>query len=119
MTLKSFAMYRRRLLGAAVALLPMLVFAQFRVEISGVGGTQLPIAIPDFRDESRAGHPVAAIIRADLERSGQFRIVDAPTTTGLFEGSLPVYTDWRSRNADALAGGSATRLADGRVDLRY
>ena len=110
---------RRHVLAAAAAVLPISGLAQFRVEIAGVGGTQLPIAIPDFRDEARAGQPVAAIIRADLERSGQFRLVDAPSTTGLFEGSLPVFTDWRSRNADALAGGSAARLADGRIDLRY
>ena len=123
MTLMPTTMSRRFVLAAAAAaFLPVLsasAVAQFRVEISGVGGSQMPIAIPDFRDESRAGQPVGAIIRADLERSGQFRIVDAPSTTGLFEGSLPVFADWRSRNADALTGGSAARLADGRVDLRY
>ncbi|MCV2359166.1 Tol-Pal system beta propeller repeat protein TolB [Paucibacter sp. TC2R-5] len=91
--------------------------AQFRVDISGVGGTQMPIALPDFRDEARAGQPVAAIIRSNLERSGQFRIIDAPA--GMFEGSQPVWSEWRARNADALAAGSAARLADGRVDLRY
>ncbi len=92
--------------------------AQFRVEITGIGGTQVPIALPEFRDESRAGQAVAAIIRADLERSGKFRIIDAPQS-GLFEGSQPAWSDWRARNADALAAGSASRLADGRVDLRY
>ncbi len=91
--------------------------AQFRVDISGVGGTQMPIAVPDFRDEARAGQPVAAIIRANWERSGQFRIIDAPAA--LFEGSQPVWPEWRARNADALAAGSAARLADGRIDLRY
>ena len=118
MTFMSLAM-SRRLLFAAAAVCPMLASAQFRVEISGVGGSQLPIAIPDFRDEARSGQPVAAIIRADLERSGQFRIIDAPSSTGLSEGSQPIFSEWRSRNADALAGGSAARLADGRVDLRY
>jgi len=114
-----FEISRRHALLAVAAAMPMIATAQFRVEISGVGGTQMPIAIADFRDEARAGQPVAAIIRADLERSGQFRIVEAPSTTGLFEGSQPVFTDWRSRSADALAGGSAARLADGRVDLRF
>ncbi|MFY7866067.1 Tol-Pal system beta propeller repeat protein TolB [Roseateles sp.] len=92
--------------------------AQFRVEISGIGGTLLPIALPEFRDESRAGQAVSAIIRADLERSGKFRIIDAPQS-GMFEGSAPAWSDWRGRNADALAAGSASRLADGRIDLRY
>jgi TolB protein len=107
---------RRSLLGSAAALsLPAL--AQFRVEISGVGGTQIPIAVPDFRDEARSAQPVASIIRADLERSGQFRIVEAPA--GLSESTAPLWTEWRSRQSDALAAGSAARLADGRIDLRF
>ncbi|MCV2351922.1 Tol-Pal system beta propeller repeat protein TolB [Paucibacter sp. Y2R2-4] len=103
---------------AGLAGLSTPAWAQFRVEISGVGATQLPIALPEFRDESRAGQAVASIIRSDLERSGKFRIIDAPQS-GLFEGSQPTWSDWRGRNADALAAGSASRLADGRVDLRY
>ena len=55
------------------------VLAQFRVEISGVGATQVPIAINRFRDEDRAPQAIAPIVRADLERSGVFRIVDAST----------------------------------------
>jgi TolB protein len=108
---------RRGLLGAAAAFGLTPTLAQFRVEISGVGGTQLPIAIGQFRDEASAGQPVAAIIRADLERSGQFRVIDA--AAGLNETSSPSWVDWRARQADALAAGSAARLADGRIDLRY
>ena len=91
--------------------------AQFRVEISGIGATQLPVAVTRFRDEDRAGQPLSAIVRADLERSGAFRLVDA--SGALDERSSPLFTDWRGRGADALAAGSATRLADGRVDVRY
>ena len=47
--------------------------AQFRVEISGVGATQVPIAIVKFRDEDKSTQMVSGIIRADLERSGYFR----------------------------------------------
>lgn len=108
---------RRSLLGSAAALASLPALAQFRVEIAGIGATQMPIALPDFRDEARAGQPVAAIVRADLERSGQFRIIDAPP--GLSENSSPNWNDWRSKQADALAAGSAAKLADGRVDIRY
>ena len=87
--------------------------AQFRVEISGVGAIQLPIAITRFRDEDRAGQPLSAIVRADLERSGMFRFVES--SGALDERSSPQFPDWRARGADALIVGSATRLADGRV----
>ena len=109
---------RRTLLGAAAAGIAVPAGAQFRVEISGVGATQLPIAIPRFRDEDKAPQPVSAIIRADLERSGYFRPTEG-NGTPLDETSRPVMADWRGRSVDALAAGSVVRLADGRFDVRY
>lgn len=114
-------MKRRTILASSIAGLAGLggpAWAQFRVEISGVGATQLPIAIPRFRDEDKAPQPIAQIIRADLERSGYFRIVD-DAGAALDETSRPVMTDWRGKSADALAAGSVQRLADGRFDVRF
>ncbi len=116
-------------LGAVFGLLvvAMLGFgtaaqAQFRVEISGVGATQLPIAIVRFRDEEKAtpSLSISGIVRADLERSGVFKNVDTSSATGaLDENSQPAMTEWRGRSADALVAGSITRLADGRFDIRF
>ncbi len=112
---------RRRLLLTSAALVAASpaspVWAQFRVEISGVGATRIPVAIGNFRNENISGQTVAAIVRADLERSGRFKIVDAPQP--MDESSQPSMNEWRARAVDALAAGSATRLADGRIDLRY
>ncbi|HRI17573.1 MAG TPA: Tol-Pal system beta propeller repeat protein TolB [Burkholderiaceae bacterium] len=91
--------------------------AEFRVEISGVGATQLPIAIARFKDEEKAPQQVSAIVRADLERSGLFKIVE--TAVALDETAQPAMGEWRARGADALLAGSVTRLADGRYDVRY
>lgn len=119
MTIQTNAMplTRRTLLGGAAAGLGLPAWSQFRVEIAGVGGSRLPIAINDFRDETATGQPLASIIRADLERSGQFSLV--PGVAGMNEVSSPAFADWRGRAADALVAGSATRLADGRFDVRY
>jgi TolB protein len=108
---------RRAFLGAASAALGLPAAAQFRVEISGVGATQLPVAIVRFRDEDKSGQAISAIVKADLERSGVFRGVDAPGD--LTEASQPSFSEWRGRGADALVAGSVTRLADGRFDVRY
>jgi TolB protein len=91
--------------------------AQFRVEISGIGATQVPIVVGNFRDEDKTGTSLAGIIRADLQRSGLFRAVDSPEP--LDERSTINAADWRARGADAVVGGSASRLADGRLDVRY
>ncbi len=90
--------------------------AQFRVEISGIAGTQWPIAVATLRGEEAANAPVAAIVRADLARSGVFNLVDAPN--GLDDASALPQDALRQRGADALLAGSAARLADGRIDLR-
>ncbi len=112
---------RRGVLAASASILTLPIGApaqaQFRVEITGVGGTQLPIAVTKFRDEDKAPQPVSAIIRADLERSGLFRLVDAPEVVD--ETAQPVLADWRARGADALLTGSAARLADARFDVRF
>ena len=110
---------RRSFLAITSGLIASPAWAQFRVEISGVGATQLPIAIVKFRDEDRAtpSLSLSAIVRADLERSGAFRSIDAPGA--LDEAARPVMTEWRSRAADALVAGSIGRLADGRFDVRF
>lgn len=108
---------RRSFIGACGAGFASSALGQFRVEISGVGATQIPIAIARFRDEDRAGLALSAIVRADLERSGLFKGVDNSAT--LDENSQPVAGEWRARGVDALVAGSATRLADGRFDVRF
>ena len=108
---------RRTLLAAGLGGVTLPGWAQFRVEISGVGATQVPIAVARFRDEQKAPQPVGAIVRADLDRSGLFRTLDAPGV--LDETDRPVMSDWRNRGADALVLGSVSRLADGRFDVRY
>jgi TolB protein len=112
------ALWRRRELVALLGATALPAFAQFRVEVSGVGLTQLPIAIAPFRGEAGAPQKIAAIIAADLERSGQFRIVD-PAGAALDESSRPDVSPWRQRGADSLAAGSVNRLADGRYDVRF
>ena len=53
--------------------------AQVRVEIAGVASNQIPVAVAAFADEAMAPAQVSAIIKADLERSGVFKVIDAGT----------------------------------------
>jgi len=64
--------WQRRGLIAALAVAPVVpAMAQFRVEVSGVGLTQLPIALVPFRGEDASSQKISAVIKADLERTGQ------------------------------------------------
>ncbi|MHA7601942.1 Tol-Pal system beta propeller repeat protein TolB [Alicycliphilus sp. T452] len=109
---------RRHAVAALAAGSTLPALAQFRVEITGVGLTQLPIAIAPLRGEAQSPQKISAIVQADLERSGRFTGVDA-TGVALDETSRPDLSQWRQRKADALSTGSVTRLADGRFDVRF
>lgn len=92
-------------------------WAQFRVEVTGVGMTQLPVVIAPFKGEATAPQKLASIVQADLERSGQFKGLAAGSAS-MDETSRPDWTPWRQLSAEALVAGSVTRLADGRFDVR-
>ena len=109
---------RRGVLLGALSLVAIPVRSQFRVEISGVGMTQLPISVASFRGEEGLVQQISAIVLADLERSGQFRAIDAGGQV-IDEGTRPDPGFWRQKGADSLVTGSVNRLADGRFDVRF
>ena len=71
--------------------------AQMRIEISGVGGNQIPVAVAGFANEGVAPHMVSAIIKADLERSGAFKIIDAGVISDVNNVD---YSGWKAKGAD-------------------
>ena len=117
-SLRHIATLARQLLVVVLAAAVLPAMAQLRVEVSGVGLTQLPIAIAPFRGQDGMSQKLSAIVQADLERSGQFRATDLATSR-LDELSLPDLNAWRQKGADSLVAGSVTRLADGRFDVRF
>lgn len=68
------------------------VFAQISVEVVGGEGAKITLVIPQFTGAAA----ISEIVRADLERSGQFRVVLSEI-----------------QDADYLVQGSGERLADG------
>ncbi|GBU15422.1 protein TolB [Polaromonas sp.] len=109
--------FGRHLLLSLLAVGSFSAFAQFRVEVSGVGMTQVPIAVAPFRGREQSPQKIGAIVQADLERSGMFRAID---TAGVVadENTRPDLASWRQKGADALVTGSISVQADGRFDVR-
>ena len=102
--------------GICLSLMAHMSHAQFRVEVSGVGLTQVPIAIAPFRGEDSVPQKISAIVQADLERSGQFKVL--PTGKVIDETERPDVGDLRQKGADGVLTGSISRLSDGRYDVR-
>lgn len=82
-----------------------------------MGSTQWPITLLRFRDEEAGPQAISPVVKADLERSGLFRFVDAGPQHD--ETGSPAFTELRGKGVDALVAGSVARLVDGRFDVRF
>ena len=94
--------------------------AQLTIEVIGGGLQRIPIAVAPFPGEGALPSGISNIVRADLERSGLFRMVEVPASgTPPTEASSVNYADWKARQADALVLGSVAARADGRFEVRF
>jgi TolB protein len=108
----------RRILLVLSLFTAAIAHAQLSIEITGAGANRIPVAIAEFAGDQAAARIITATVRADLERSGLFRMVD-PGGTTLDENAQVNFGDWKGRGADALATGSLARSADGRMEARF
>ena len=104
------------LVAAGLAVAPLLANAQLTVEITGAGANRLPVAIADFTGERIVAQALTSVVRADLERSGLFRLVDAGAP--LADNVSPPFEDLKSRGVDAVACGSVSTAGEGRYETR-
>ena len=102
---------------SATLLIGSAANAQLQIEIAGVGSNQIPVAVAAFADESMAPSQISAVIRADLERSGVFKVIDAGQV--ISDSASIDAGAWKGRGADALVVGSVQRQPDGRLAVRY
>ena len=91
--------------------------AQLKIEVTGVGSDQIPISVANFVGDSPGDQSLSAIIRADLARSGLFRIIDSNEV--IPENATLDSATWRSRGVDAVVSGVVYRGTDGRIEIRY
>jgi TolB protein len=118
MKMNDMSRISRRIFLAFALLAAGLVQAQLSIEITGAGANRIPVAIVDFPGDPAASRVITATVRADLERSGLFKLID---NAGLaFDENAAInHADWKGRGADALAAGSIGRAADGRMEARF
>lgn len=116
--MKKFLSNFRLLLAASFAALSCAAQAELSIEITGAGATRYPVTIPVFENEGALPRGVTDVVRADLERSGLFSLIDI----GLVALPVTVVPDLpglRERGADAVLTGSVYPQADGRYEVRF
>jgi TolB protein len=85
----------------------------------------IPIAIPDIGGadgaSSQLGRDISGVIRADLARSGLFRVIDpaAYIQSGPSRGDVPNFQNWRPTGAQALVTGKTEAQGGGGVRVEF
>ena len=106
-------------------LLASPALAEIKVDITRGHSEPLPIAIMDFTGktagDTKFGKDISGVIRANLERSGLFRIVDqnAYIQKDVTVTAQPRFADWRVIGAKALVVGAVEQQSDGRLRLEF
>ncbi len=110
--------FQRFVLACAVGLAfsSVTAQAQLSIEITGAGANRLPVAIADFTGERVVSQALVSVIRADLDRSGLFKLIDAGAP--LADNTTPPFEDLKARGVDAIAGGSVVLATDRRYETR-
>jgi TolB protein len=95
-------------------------YAQLKIEITGFGSNQLPIAIVPLKGEEALPQKVTDIVISDLYRSGFFKIIDSGGVNPLPSEPADVqFPAWKTRGADAVVIGSVSPLPNGSWDVRF
>ncbi|MDP3874777.1 MAG: Tol-Pal system beta propeller repeat protein TolB [Pseudomonadota bacterium] len=106
-----------RLMATTLLLAATAAHAQLTVEITGAGANRIPVAIANFAGDGLLPQALTGVVRADLERSGLFKLVD-PGTTPVPENAAIDLNQWKDRGADALALASILPAPGGRYEVR-
>lgn len=106
-----------RLMATTLLLAATAAQAQLTVEITGAGANRIPVAIANFAGDGLLPQALTGVVRADLERSGLFKLVD-PGTTPVPENAAIDLNQWKDRGADALALASILPAPGGRYEVR-
>ena len=88
------------------------------IVIEGSDAKPFPVAIPVFENEGSLPHSISEIVRADLERSGKFQMIDLGLLS-LPESRLPDLPALASRGADAALAASVLPSSGGRFEIRF
>lgn len=110
--------FSRWLVIFVLCLLSTPMHAALDIEIFGGGTSRIPIAILPFSEEGRLPQSVTAVVAADLQRSGLFKMVDA-SGRALHEPEQIDYVDWTNRGASAIVIGHTSMLPNGQVEISF
>ncbi|WP_407965390.1 Tol-Pal system beta propeller repeat protein TolB [Bartonella sp. C271] len=96
-------------------------YAQLKGTIAKADFNPIPIAVADFLSHDSLGIKIAAVIAADLERSGLFFPLQKSSFPEISPNpdKQPNFSDWKKINAQGLVTGKVYRETDGRLKVEF
>ncbi len=101
-------------------LAPFSARAAMEIQVIGGAASKIGVALVPF--QTAPGQPAPAltqIVGDDLNRSGQFRLVDASGAQQPVEPAQVDYGVWRGKGAEAMVIGQIVALPGGRFEVRF
>lgn len=101
-------------------LAPFSARAAMEIQVFGGAANKIAVALVPF--QAAPGQPAPAltqIVGDDLNRSGQFRLVDASGAQQPVEPAQIDYGVWRGKGAEAMVIGQVFALPGGRFEVRF
>jgi TolB protein len=116
MTSRILSFLRSAVPACALVLASSVAQAQLAIEITGAGANRMPVAVASFEGENALPRAVTDVVRADLERSGLFKMIELGPSPMSAAGPVD-YARVRSRGADAVAVGTVSPNGAGRYQI--
>jgi len=113
------------LLLLAVVSSQAMAQAPLRIDITGVGTRQIPVAVAPLDAASGTqdfATTVIDVVRANLQRSGVLSLVDTGSPQPVLNERTPtesLFPEWRAKGAEALVIGSTSTGTSGRTEVRF
>ena len=101
------------------------VWAALKIDVSGAKTAPIPVALPDFAVQDEGLKDIAkqmtAVVKADLESSGLFRVIDSDAYLQKFFSleDKPRFSDWQVLNAQGLIQGEVTQKPNGDLKISF
>jgi len=109
----------------AVSLMSGAARAELTIDVTKGNAQPMPIAISPLSggvpEETQLGSDIAAVVSADLERSGLFKPIDRKAfiqSPDSLQQNIR-FADWKLINAQALVSGKVEKQPDGRARVEF
>ncbi len=99
-------------------LTPLASFADLTIDIVGGSASQIPIAIPAFKQTQ--GENIADIVSADLSRSGLFKVLESRGVANQPHTPSDVkFNEWAAIQTQALVVGKVEAMPNNRLKVNF